>query len=238
MKTILVVDDQARIRTTYKQILAKDGYRVIDAPDADTANEILKKERIDLMLLDIKMPRVNGSILYEANRMFHKDTKVIVCSVYSLEDQRQMIEGANDYFDKSEGLSVLRNKVARLLNDSNNKKHLIIIDDEQKVRVLYTNILNKAGYLVKGFGDNEVALRYLKNTDAPIDLLILDLDMPKIDGCYFFDTVRTKRPSIKILIASNYEVDTQEFMAFDADGYFDKTEGNDELIKKVRKLID
>ncbi len=237
MEKILIVDDQARIRETFGRVLSKDGYSVFKASDADHANEILKREKIDLMLLDMKMPEVGGEILCEIKRTFHKETKVIVCSVYPLDDQKQMIEGADDYFDKSEGLRVLREKVSHVLNRSDQKKRLLIIDDEQKVRILYSIILNKAGYLVKSFGDNQTALSYLKHTGTMIDLLILDLAMPQIDGCCFFEIMKIRHPNTKILIASNYGLDTQKFMIFDADDYFDKTQGNALLLGKVKKLI-
>jgi len=237
MRTILIVDDQSRIRETYRQILLKDGYYVLEASTADEANEILKNETVDLMLLDIKMPGVSGKILYEIRKMFHQDTKVIVCSVYPLEDQKQIIQGAHDYFDKSEGLNALRQKVSHLCKVVLPQKHLVIIDDEQKVRILYSSILNKAGYLTKAFGDNKSAIKYLGNGKAQIDLLILDLAMPKIDGCHFHEIIRMRHPETKILIASNYEINTQKFMIFDANDYFDKSEGNSVLIRKVRKLM-
>lgn len=67
------------------------------------------------MLLDIKMPEVNGTILYDIISVFHKGIKVIVSSVYPLDDQKSLIKGAVDYYDKSEGIKVLKEKVKRAL---------------------------------------------------------------------------------------------------------------------------
>lgn len=115
MKTILIVDDQERIRQLYKLIFTKEGYLVLEADNADKANEIIKKVNIDLMLLDIKMPEINGTILYEIIKVFHKGIKVIVSSVYPLDDQKNLIKGAADYYDKSEGIKVLKDKVKHAL---------------------------------------------------------------------------------------------------------------------------
>ncbi len=237
MRSILIVDDQSRIRATYRQILTKDGYYVLEASNADEANEILKNETIDLMLLDIKMPRVSGRILYEIKRMFHQETKVVVCSVYPLEDQKQIIRGADDYFDKSEGLVVLRQKVLNLLGDDSPEGQIVIIDDEQRIRILYTHLFGKAGYLVKAFGDNKAAVRYLSSAETWIDLLILDLAMPDIDGRQFFEMVKKKHPETKMLIASNYGLETQKYLVYGADDYYDKTDGNASLLKKAKSLI-
>ena len=95
----------------------------------------------------------------------------------------------------------------------------------------------KAGYDSIGFSDNQAALRYLRKTAQRIDLLILDLIMPKVEGSYFFEIMKTKHPDVKILIASNYPLDTQKFIIFDADDYFEKTEGKAVLLEKVKHLI-
>ncbi|MFH1768960.1 MAG: response regulator, partial [Candidatus Omnitrophota bacterium] len=94
-----------------------EGYEVINASCAVDANELIKKVKPDLVLLDINMPEVDGSLVYQIIDMFHKRTKVIVCSVRCLEDQRKIIEGAEDYYDKSHGIDVLRGKVRGILEN-------------------------------------------------------------------------------------------------------------------------
>ena len=55
-KTVLVVDDEADIRQTIKTILVQEGYRVITAVNGDDCLAKLKKEKPDLILMDIMMP--------------------------------------------------------------------------------------------------------------------------------------------------------------------------------------
>jgi DNA-binding NtrC family response regulator len=111
MKNILVVDDEMRIRDIYKKLLADEGFRVFDAPNASEANELIKKEDIDLALLDLRMAEVNGGTLYEVIQMFHKKLKVIVTSVYGLDKQKRIVPGAADYYDKSQELGILLSKI-------------------------------------------------------------------------------------------------------------------------------
>lgn len=122
MKKILVVDDERKVRKVYSELLASEGYEVISVSNAVEANEILEKVSIDLVLLDINMPEIDGSLTYQIIDMFYKKTKVIVCSVRSLEDQHKIIEGAKDYYDKSQGISVLRNKVRRIFENGREEK--------------------------------------------------------------------------------------------------------------------
>jgi DNA-binding NtrC family response regulator len=115
MKTILIVDDHEMIRKMYGLVFSREGYHVLAAKNALEANMIVKNCTVDLMLLDIKMPKVDGKVLYDVTRPFKKDLKVIVSSVYPLDDQKRMIEGATDYFDKSEGIKALKEKVKQVL---------------------------------------------------------------------------------------------------------------------------
>ncbi len=115
MKTILVVDDQERIRRTYNSVFTREGYHVLEAKNANEADDIVESSKVDLMLLDINMPEVDGSLLYNVCKLFRRDLKVIVSSVYPLDDQKSLIDGASDYFDKSEGIQALKKKVNRLL---------------------------------------------------------------------------------------------------------------------------
>ena len=59
-RKILVVDDEAGMRHMLRLVLEKEGYEVIDAPDAETGLEILEKEEADVALCDIRMPGMDG----------------------------------------------------------------------------------------------------------------------------------------------------------------------------------
>ncbi len=115
MKTILILEDEEKVRKLYAQLLREEGYEVLEARDCARASDLLNKKQIDLILLDIKLPVVYGSILYEFMKTFHKDVKVIVSSVYPLDEQRRIVRGASDYFDKSHGTETLLGKIKRAL---------------------------------------------------------------------------------------------------------------------------
>ncbi|MBU0567246.1 response regulator [bacterium] len=123
MKRILVVDDKEKIRNVYTSLLKAEGFEVSEASSAVDAWEILKKEPIpiiDLILLDIKMPKVEGDDLYEIIRAFHKRVKVIVASVYPVDEQKRIIKDAADYYDKSQGIDVLVSKIRKVLQECSN----------------------------------------------------------------------------------------------------------------------
>lgn len=111
---ILVVDDEERIRSVFSKILRREGFGVIEAACAADAYDLVLKNSVDLILLDINMLEVDGTVLYEVVHLFFQKAKVIVTSVYPLEDQRRLIQGAEDYYDKSDSLRLLIQKVKKI----------------------------------------------------------------------------------------------------------------------------
>lgn len=115
MKTILIIDDEPRIRDIYSRLLAEKGFKVLDAFNVRTAHKILNEEKISLVLLDINMPVVDGTSVYTLLKTQYPDIRIIVTSVYSLDEQKKQIEEADDYFDKSDSISNLLQKIDRVL---------------------------------------------------------------------------------------------------------------------------
>ena len=86
-ETILVAEDDPEVRELIKTLLRKGGYTVLEAADGQDAIEKLSRysDRIDLLLVDIVMPRKDGSEVYEAAAAIRPGTKVIFISGYSNE---------------------------------------------------------------------------------------------------------------------------------------------------------
>jgi len=80
-KTILVVDDEEVMREFLFEVL--EDFTVEKASDGDEAITILKDKRFDLIITDMKMPRVTGEEVVKFVRETHPDSKVIVISGYS-----------------------------------------------------------------------------------------------------------------------------------------------------------
>jgi CheY-like chemotaxis protein len=121
---VLVVDDEERIRSVFCKILQREGFHVIEADCAADAYDLLLKNPVDLILLDINMMEVDGTVLYEVAHLFCQKAKVIVTSVYPLEDQKRLIRGAEDYYDKSDSLQLLIQKVQKIAGAGMNRKAL------------------------------------------------------------------------------------------------------------------
>ncbi len=240
MKTILIVDDEARIRTIYTKLLERRGYLILNAENAVKAREMIINHDLDLILLDVNLGDVDGTDLYEVAAMFHPAIKVIVTSVYPLSDQKRLIPKAVGYYDKSERVGFLLEKIDTVLRkreSADRAKTVLVIDDDPKERFLFHKVLEKEGYHSIEIGDNFDVFKILAKQADEIDLIVLDLAMPCTSGVDFFEIIKAKYPKKKVLISSHFPITEQEFQIFDADDYFDKTQGYRVFAQKVHQLM-
>ena len=99
---ILVADDEKEIRDLLEIYLINEGYKVIKAQDGQEALDIIDKEEIDLLVLDINLPGVDGFYILEKLRESDINTRVIIVSANrEIEDRIKGLDlGANDYLVK------------------------------------------------------------------------------------------------------------------------------------------
>ena len=118
-KKILVVDDEQRIRDLLTRFFVELGFVVRWASSAQEATNVIIREDVDLVLLDIKMSQVDGKTMFEVIQEYNPEMKVIIISVYPIDKQKQLIPQARDYYDKSQGLWHLLKKVNHALVNQN-----------------------------------------------------------------------------------------------------------------------
>ena len=113
---------------------------------------------------------------------------------------------------------------------------ILVVDDEARILSMMRRVLEADGYQVALAGDGRAALEIVRS--EPVDLMILDVMMPDIDG---FDVCRTVRQEsvvpILILTARDAGVDKVAGLDCGADDYMVKPFENDELMARVRALL-
>jgi DNA-binding response OmpR family regulator len=116
-KRVLVVDDDADILQLMVNILEDDSFQVQTCIDGKQALKLLEQEAFDLILADIKMPRLTGTDLLFRIRQMGLGTKVIMITAYaSLDTAVQALQGqAVDYLIKPFTLKEFRERVYRAL---------------------------------------------------------------------------------------------------------------------------
>lgn len=120
MAKIMIVEDDPTLRDIYTTRFSAEGYEVVSASDGEAALTVAVKERPDLILLDIMMPKISGFDVLDILRATPetKDTKIIVMSALSqaADIEKGKSLGANAYLVKSQvTLSEVVEKVRSVL---------------------------------------------------------------------------------------------------------------------------
>jgi CheY-like chemotaxis protein len=114
---ILVVDDEDALRTVLSGQLKNQGYDVFSAGDGDIAIEMLQTQEFDLILLDLKMPHVDGYEVLSYVKEKHPATKVIILTGFA--DLKNALDskriGADHFLSKPYELPELLLVIQRLL---------------------------------------------------------------------------------------------------------------------------
>lgn len=123
MTKIMIVEDDTSLREIYSIRLTAEGYEVISAGDGEEALAVAVREKPDLIISDVMMPKISGFDMLDILRSTPeiKDIKVIMMTALSSEDQRQRGEslGADKYLVKSQvGIEDVVNTVHEVLNDA------------------------------------------------------------------------------------------------------------------------
>lgn len=114
-KRVLVVDDEEGIRLLYKEELEEEGYDVELASSGEEALERLEADHIDLVLLDIKMPGMDGIEVLRKVKERWRELPVILCTAYAHYKQDFGTWASDAYIVKSSDLRELKEKVKDIL---------------------------------------------------------------------------------------------------------------------------
>ena len=194
MKNILIVEDNNDIHNLIKEILEKENYKIYDAYSGTEALLLIEKEKIDLILLDLMLPGINGEEIIKQI----KEIPIIVISAKSSNADKVniLLDGANDYITKPFNAEELLARVKVQLRIKENKQENI----ELKYKEMFLNEDNHALYIK----DNQI---YLTKTEfAILKQLLLNpkqvVTKSKILDLISIDTQDCDENSLKVHISN------------------------------------
>jgi two-component system, cell cycle sensor histidine kinase and response regulator CckA len=129
-------------------------------------------------------------------------------------------------------------KVAQTLHQGT--ETILLVDDEPLIIDVGADMLRRLGYQVLTADCGEAAIDRLSLDREKVDLVILDLIMPGLDGSKTFDRIRKIDPSLRILLSSGYALDGQaeSVIKKGCNGFIQKPFTLQELSAKVRSVLD
>ena len=166
MSKILVIEDEAAIRRVLVKILSEEneGYNVDEAEDGLSGIEKIKSDDFDLVLCDIKMPKMDGVEVLEAIKKIKPETPIVMISGHGDLDTavNTMRLGAFDYISKPPDLNRLLNTVRNALD----RKELVVEN-----KILKKKVSKK--YEMIGQSDSISQIKDIINKVAPTDARVL-----------------------------------------------------------------
>lgn len=117
METILVVDDELAIRLLYQEEFTDQGYKVLTAANALDGLDIIENKQVDLVILDIKMPGMDGLEALKKIAALNKGVPIILNSAFDYKDDF-ITWPCRAYVIKSQDLTELKETVKSFLSGS------------------------------------------------------------------------------------------------------------------------
>lgn len=113
---------------------------------------------------------------------------------------------------------------------------VLVIDDDPPLRRMLSLTLRDGGFAVLPAADGQAALDLLAADPSLPDAIVLDLEMPVMDGRAFFRALRERGFEVPVIVVSAYGARTAQ-RQLGAESYLDKPFSPDELVRRVRSLL-
>ena len=248
-ETVLIVDDEPALVTLAKEILTSEGYKVVTASDGLEALKVLKKSKVDIVVSDVIMPNMDGYQLATEISKLYPSIRLQLVSGYS--DDRHHNEAdkklSENILYKPYSSDALLEKVRTSLDEQDVKdllvgRNIMVLDDEEDLRILYKIKLNKLGCktLLTSSGKQAINMyeQSLKNGEV-IDVVILDLSLPGgMTGQEVAKEIHELNSDAKIVVASGFS-EAPEMVDYKGFGFQGALEKNFDVIemKQVLKKV-
>jgi two-component system response regulator PilR (NtrC family) len=150
---ILVVDDESSLRDMLRIVLRRDGYDVLLAENGRAAVDVLKRERVDLLLSDIRMSDLSGVEVLKNAKEINRDIIAFMMTAFASTETavEAMRLGAVDYFTKPFSMDELRLKIRQHVESSRLKQENVLLKRALNTRHEFANIIGRSDAMVAVF---------------------------------------------------------------------------------------
>ena len=240
VRRVLVVDDDDDFRALIRTQLQDAGYQVLDARDVASALHIARTVRPDIITVDLLMPGLDGWELIERLRSEDSLAGIPVVVVSGGPDATaspRRPEGIA-IVTKGEGLDHLLREISRSLGDRRGAT-VLVAEDDGDLRGVLTASLTRHGHRVLQARDGAEALATVEREH--VDLLVLDLVMPNIDGYEVLARLKSneKDARIPVVVVSGADRSSSELrsLRLGANVYLTKPIEAAALTEEVTRLL-
>jgi adenylate cyclase len=193
---ILVIDDEQTVRDLMRRFLAREGFDVVTANGGQEGLTLARRLHPALITLDVLMPGMDGWSVLQALKADPElaEVPVVMLTIVDKKNKGYAL-GASEYVTKPIDHERLRVLLGRFCDQGAGRRALIVEDDEDTRRWLH-RALERVGWEVNEAANGKEALDALNQ--APVNVILLDLMMPEMDGFEFLAERRKSKALAKI----------------------------------------
>ncbi len=204
--SVLVVDDNEDLLETFSLILKKRGFNVHTAGSGVAAVDKFRAHPVDVILMDIVMPEMNGVEAFRKIREINPRARVILMTAYSEDELLKMAlsEGAHRVIHKP--LRV--DKVIELIKEAALSRLVLIVDDDADVRQTMAKALELDGYRVATAGSGEEAITVAR--ERACQVAFVDIKLPLMDGLETYLRLKEINPDITAIMITGFRDEVKD----------------------------
>jgi PAS domain S-box-containing protein len=207
-ETILVVEDDADVRTYSCESLRELGYNVLEAETGQAGLDLLERHPdVRVLFTDIGLPGgLNGRQLAERAVKLRPDLKVLFTTGYA---RNAIVHGGRldpgvELLTKPFTQAALAAKLRDIIDARRSPGRVLVAEDEALIRMLAVEYLEEAGYKVDAAASATDAINKLRLIPGGVDAVVLDIGLPDRKGDALAQEIRSAYPSLPIVIATGH----------------------------------
>ncbi|MFC1856795.1 response regulator [Thermodesulfobacteriota bacterium] len=241
---VLLVDDEKEFAESLSKRLKLRDFETDIAHDGEQALEVIKEGKHDVMVLDLRMPGIDGMEVLSQVKKSNPDVQVVVLTGHGTDKDEAAAKklGAFAYLKKPVDIDHLIGALKK------EKMKVLLVDDVKEFVESLSERLKLRNFEADIAHDGEQALEVIK--EGKHDVMVLDLRMPGIDGMDVLRRVKKSNPDVQVVVLTGHGTDKEEKTAkkLGAFAYLKKPADIDHLVgtlnkawnrmKKSRKAVD
>ena len=197
---VLLVDDDKDMTETLSDILTDMNYRVETANNGLEAIEKVKTHSFDTVLLDIKMPGINGVETFKEIKKIRPEAVVMLMTAQSVEEliAEALEEGAYGIMHKP----IDTTKLVNFIETTKKGALILFVDIDLSASQKLIDALKQSGYRVAKTKSGEEAKKLVQRKNY--DVVFIEVKMPIMNGLETYKALRKIRPDVKVVMMTNY----------------------------------
>jgi len=198
--SVLLVDDDKDMTETLSDILTDMSYRVETANSGSEAIEKVKTHAFDTVLLDVKMPGINGVETFREIKRIRPEAVVMLMTAQSVEElvAEALEEGAYGIMYKP----IDTNKLVEFIEATKKGALILFVDVDLSVSQKLIDVLKEIGYRVARARSGEEAKKLVQRNG--FDMVFIEVKMPVMNGLETYMALKKVRSDVKVVMTTNY----------------------------------